>query len=198
MAARPRPCTMSICSWPIEESRLNPLSDWLADQAREQGFQWLLAHADDGVVWGKMRDSRLWTSSTAFSEVSPPLSDLTLQQARLFGPDAELLLWRTDDGWRARIIREGAGEERECYDELYLLWGDHISERQDGFIVLEHSEGLRHAPPVAADEEPPFALRVRHYLGYDDDGQAHVLFSRLVALMKYSAHAGNAERSGAR
>ena len=39
----------------------------------------------------------------AFPEVSPKLRAKTLQQARLFGSDAEVLLWRDGDGaWMAR------------------------------------------------------------------------------------------------
>lgn len=152
----------------------------LSEQARSYGMRWLLAHADDGVIWGDFCDDKLHLSSDAFPEVSPPMRVETLQQARLFGPRAELLLWRDDVIWRARLIHDGTGEPGEYYDEAHLLWGNKEERRKDGFVLLRQGkEGLRHAPPASSTE---VRLTVRHYLAYDEDGQAYVVCSRLVAI----------------
>jgi len=155
----------------------------LAEQARAHGLCWLLAHADDGVIWGEVRADGLHLSGDVFPRISPPLRAVTLQQARLFGPDAELLVWRRDAGWQARLIQDGVGEGGEYYDEAHLLWGDRQEERQDGFVLLRQGqEGLRHAPPLSADAQLPARLQVRHYLAYDPDGQAYIAYSRLVGI----------------
>ncbi len=155
----------------------------LATWAQDHGLCWLLAHADDGVIWGEVRDGNLHLSSDAFPQISPPLRAATLQQARLFGPEGELLVWKEDVGWRVRWIQDGAGDSFGYYDEAHLLWGDREEERQDGFVLLcQGREGLRHAPPLPEGAQPPARLHVRHYLACDPDGQAHIAYSRLVGI----------------
>jgi len=156
----------------------------LAEQAKAYGLHWLLAHADDGVIWGELRTDGLHLSGDAFPGFSPPLRAATLQQARLFGPHAELLLWKDDAAWRARLIQDSAGEGGQYCDETHLLWGDRVEQQQDGFVLLrEGKEGLHHAPPLPQGARLPARLQVRHYLAYDPDGQAFIAYSRLVALV---------------
>ncbi|MCX8024166.1 MAG: CRISPR-associated protein Csx19 [Thermanaerothrix sp.] len=153
----------------------------LAELAKGYGLRWLLAHADDGVIWGELRAGVLCLSSSVFPYFSPPLRALTLQQTRLFGPRSEILLWRDNGHLRARIIQDGIGEEQDYYDEFHLLWGTEVEERKNGFALLrEGREGLRHAPPLPDNAQPPISLKVRHYVAYDADGQAYIAYSRLV------------------
>jgi CRISPR-associated protein (TIGR03984 family) len=155
----------------------------LAELARAYDLRWLLAHADDGVIWGELRADGLHLSGDAFPQISPPLRTATLQQARLFGPQAELLLWEDGADWCARLMRDGTGEDGEYYDETHLLWGNEAEQQQDGFVLLrEGKEGLRHAPPLSQATPLPVRLQVRHYLVYDSDGQAYIAYSRLVAI----------------
>ena len=173
----------SIQSVAIPDRFIREPASVLPELAGEHHLRWLLAHADDGVIWGQTRDNGLHLSSAVFPSISPPLRAKTLQQARLFGPEAELLLWKSEDSWQARIIRDGSGEDGEYYDETHLLWGTDVEEWQDGFALLrEGREGLRHAPPLLENVHLPMHLRVRHYLAYDPDGQAYMAYSRLVAL----------------
>ncbi|MEJ5346112.1 MAG: CRISPR-associated protein Csx19 [Chloroflexus sp.] len=168
---------------PVSMNLETELQSWLDAQARIYQLNWLLAHADDGVIWGKLRNDGLHLSGDAFPDISPPLRAVTLQQVRLFGSAAELLLWRDGSIWQTRVIQDGAGEPCEYYDESHLLWGDRVEERKDGFLLLRQgSEGLRHTPPLPQVAQLPAQLRVRHYLAYDADGQAYVAFSRLIAL----------------
>ena len=51
------------------------------------GTQWLLAHCDDGVVWGRCEQGKWQLSSGPFPDVSPELSAENLQQLRLFGKE---------------------------------------------------------------------------------------------------------------
>lgn len=155
----------------------------LTDLARGYDLRWLLAHADDGVIWGEFRADGLHLSGNAFPNVSPPLRATTLQQARLFGPQAEILLWKDDSAWRGRLIRDDADEVEDALDETHLLWGTDVEDWQDGFALLrEGAQGLRHAPPLPDDVQLPVRLQVRHYVAYDSDGQAYIACSRLIGL----------------
>ena len=162
---------------------------WLLDQAKANNLSWLLAHANDGVIWGEVGSDGLHLSDVLFG---PNLQTKSLQTARLFGETGELLLWRSDDGWKARLVKDGEGEVKEYYDEGQLLWGTDVEKSEDGsilskdgFILLRHgAEGLCHAPPLRLQNanKLPLQLNVRHYLNYDEDGQAYVEFTRLVSI----------------
>lgn len=163
------------------------LRGWLLTQAEPHDLTILLAHADDGVIWGQVVDNALLTSHKIFDDsTSPELRLETLQQARLFGEQAELLLWRTAKGWQARLVKDiSAGEH---YDQSQLLWGNRYVNSRAGFTLVEEGQqGLRHAPPVVApkskfdDKRHPLYLCVRHYLKTDKEtGIVDVALSRLV------------------
>ncbi|GAB4533433.1 MAG: CRISPR-associated protein Csx19 [Anaerolineae bacterium] len=168
------------------------LRAWLARQMSEQ-MPWLLAHADDGVIWGKRQpDGRLVLSSDVFDDparypsVAVKLQAKTLQEARIFGTAGEVRLWRTAEGFEARrLTDEGVGLEA-LSDEEHLLWhqGNPVAVRQEeGFALLqEGAQGQRHAPPVIPQGGQRPKLVMRHYVDYDPEGQAYIALSRLVGV----------------
>lgn len=163
---------------------------WLSARARAD-MRWLLVHADDGVIWGKVhKDGSLTLSSDLFNDadkyptVAVELRAITIQQARLFGPAGELLIWRGDGGFAARRIEDG-GRDLDRIDETYLLWHmgnpTAVDEEAEFALLQEGQRGNRHAPPVIPQRRRP-RLCVRHYIGYDDQDQAYIYLSRLVNL----------------
>lgn len=187
--------------WKISELPVDVLNDsaenkniriWFEAQPAVGEESWLLAFFDDGVVWGKLQDGRLSTSSDAFPYVSPPLRLDCLQEARLFGERAEVRIWREGKDFRAIRIEDEVLAEAEAFDEDYILWGTRIEDNNKGFIlVAEGRQGLRHAVPLDIGENDfrekgftkhPLRLRVRHYIDYDEDGRAFIRISRLFKL----------------
>lgn len=161
---------------------------WLLQKSQEYQVPWLLAHADDGINWGVVRDGALLLSTDFYVAYAPPLRVATLLQVRLFGAAGELYLWRVGADWYGRFL--GAGEEAETLMTHYLLWGNaQEGSGTTGFALLADGvEGLRHAPPLppATKFEPKrqnLCVQVQHYLAYDEDGQAHIAASRLVELL---------------
>lgn len=204
-------------SIPTDElnSRAKEIKVWLEERAKNYDLELLLAHADDGVIWGKIENNNLITSGEVIKktllaqtsqeqaeldaaiEVCPELMTITLQQARLFSENAELLLWRDGDNiFQARLIRDVQGDEKEAaawnesLDESQMLWGTHGTPLSDGFTLLrDGAQGLRHAVPIpvkldAKDKGKvsPLYLTVRHYI--NKEGFARVVASRLVKLEK--------------
>src|SRR5262245_54314992 len=112
---------------PVSSSSLSEVKDWLESQGTILKLRWLLAHADDGVIWGEQRNGRLVICDSLAASVAPELRRQTLQQARLFSPETELLLWRDGDQFRARLMRPPVGGETstftEAIDEPQILWG---------------------------------------------------------------------------
>lgn len=177
------------------------LIHWLESQASEYGLTYLLAHADDGIIWGRFEPgadvSKLKTADEAgFEDVNLPTLRLrTLQQCRLFGPQGEIFMWPgKGGGWRSRHISSDweapyikAGDYIE---EPQLLWGTHGNQRNGFTLLRDGSQGLKHAIPITqdivfdADKSSklthPIRLVVHHYIHYEDDGVARIFLSRLV------------------
>ncbi len=175
----------------VEEFSQDPRV-WLAKRMNAD-MPWLLVHADDGVIWGKRQaNGTLLLSSDVFSDpieypsVAVPLRAITLQQARVFGKAGELLIWRTDEGFAGRMLKNEHMTLEALPDEQHLLWhqGEPVKiDQQAGFALLrEGQQGQRHAPPVIPQGKRRPALTVRHYVDYDDEGQAYIALGRLVGL----------------
>lgn len=182
---------------------MGDVKSWLVDQAKTYKMAspcYLLAHANDGVIWGRLdKNGALLTSYDALAEKTglaiklalPQLRTETLQQARLFNEEAELYIWVDGEGeWNGRYIKDTPEQEGatwyEYFDEPQLLWGTPYREEvAHNFTLLEDgAQGLYHAVPVydpATHEEKRFYLQVRHYL--NQDGFTQVDASRLVALL---------------
>lgn len=176
-----------LTSVPVGSDFTTSPADWMVAQARQFSLRYLLAHADDGVIWGRIDDDGLHPSH-GIAPASPPLRASTLQQARLFSPAGELLLWRDDSGWRARLVADVPGNDDDIIDEDQILWGDTVEDTRDGFtLVREGSQGMRHAVPVVVTAEQlkhhQLRLRVRHYITENEDGEASITLSRLVNLL---------------
>jgi len=178
----------------LEPATIGNIRHWLEGQATVYKLTYLLAHADDGVIWGRVEHNQILTSDGIKPEVSPPLLVDTLQQARIFSPDAELLLWRDgDQAWHARLIRPPhAGEAPtfiEAIDEPQILWGTHTKQLEDGFTLMtDGAQGLCHVVPLTVNgssdgQTRPLRLLVRHYVREDNSGFARIVASRLMKVI---------------
>lgn len=166
------------------------LATWFVKQAKD-GMRFFLAHADDGVIWGRVEGERLTFAGDSHPETPETKVKLrkeTLQRARLFGPSGELYVWRVDSGFRGRLIADGESVSDDCIPDCYWLWGTlgDKGREADGFTLLvEGKQGLRHAPPITGlSKEQRAMLTVRHYVEYDAHDQAYIVGSRLTGLTK--------------
>ncbi|MEG4282711.1 CRISPR-associated protein Csx19 [Microcoleus sp. A006_D1] len=171
------------------------LYNWLQLKAKQYQLQYLLAHADDGVIWGELRgnDKKLVTSGD--DDVFPKLAKFrlcTLQQSRIFGKKAEVMLWKVGQNWKARLIKDEYLSKEDYICEKQILWGTQREgeSKQEFTLVSDGSQGLKYAVPLinipfSQDKKNlyhPIRLLVHHYIDYDDSGVARVYLSRLVDL----------------
>jgi CRISPR-associated protein (TIGR03984 family) len=181
------------------------VENWLQQQiiTKDYQFPYLLAHADDGVIWGRfdVNTGNLVTSKQAFPECNfPSLRLLTLQQCRLFGEAGEIMLWNSDGQWHARLILQSQvlnlleNQQIGVITEEQIIWGTQ-GKINDNFTLLSDGfQGLKHAVPIAVEESyfstnkqelyRPVRLELNHYFSYDKDGIARIFLSRLVSLKK--------------
>jgi CRISPR-associated protein (TIGR03984 family) len=186
------------------------LINWLQQKSSEYKLNYLLAHAEDGVIWGRFdKNYKLRTADLVFNKNNfdidlPKLRLRTLQQCRIFGDNGEILLWKHHEKWQARLIQDDPTIENT--QEEQILWGTQIEKsetgengEQDGFTLLsDGSQGLKHAVPLTelssyfnSDKKKlyrPVRLVVNHYIKYDKfTGVAKIVLSRLVSLKKVNS-----------
>ncbi len=175
----------------VDGLTIDPRS-WLENKAREAKLHYLLAHADDGVMWGKFDDQyQLTLAGDVIDAVKVELRADTLQQARVFDAQGELLIWKAANAFKARQISQEENVNAEYVDEDLILWGTKTVRHGVFTLLSDGEQGLLHAPPATKDEGKGkrLALVVRHYIGYDDEnsieglkneGHAGVILSRLL------------------
>lgn len=163
----------------------------LQKEVAEGNHLYLLAHLDDGVIWGYVTDKTLQLSSQAFPDISPELHAAKLWELRLFGTDGEWHVWRSGEKLFSQTITEGMGNPKAAFDEEYILWGTIADgDSKNGFQpFFESNLGIVHTPPaeVKTSERHSLKLVVRHYVEHDESGAAYVKISRLVDLKKEGA-----------
>lgn len=164
----------------------NPI-DWLRQQLSDGMY--LLAHSDDGIVWGKVVNGVLqFPKFSNYQQAA--FCSVTLQMARLFDHQRQIFLWRAhESAWMACVTADdAAGEKVQYFDEDQVLWGTRVEESDGQFsLVADGSQGLRHAFPTALPRNDfnghhPFRLMVRHYLKADSDGWLRIVNSRLTGI----------------
>jgi len=179
----------TVCLEFFDERAVGPdPAAWLAKHAKPGMI--LLAHADDGVLWGRaMEGGFQWPPSDVHPQAAWRAE--TLQMARLFDDTREIMVWRTGEGaWRARSLTDGTGKSCETLDEAQVMWGTRTEATGGGFTrVTDGEQGLRHAVPLSLpdhdwDSDRPLRLGVRHYLTRDDQGWVRVAKSRLTGLWR--------------
>jgi len=165
------------------------LKEWMQEQSKNHQLNYLFAHAEDGVIWGKFDKNNLTTSGDIFNQLAK-LQLHSLQQCRIFGERCEVMLWKVGKIWKSRSITDA--NNPDCLsDEHQILWGTKPEQEKDGFtLVADGQEGLRHAVPLvnipfnqSKNLYRPLRLIVRHYLEEDKDtGIVRIYLSRLVNL----------------
>jgi CRISPR-associated protein (TIGR03984 family) len=167
------------------------LKEWIERQM-QAGRNFLLAHCDDGVIWGRRGTDKLLTSYDLAPEISPLLRLTTVQQLFVFGADetewrGEARLWRGERSWEESIVTQNP--TNDCFDEDQVLWGTEVVtlDNPQGFTRVreKQQQGLEQVVPVEVTEEQlqqrRLKLRVRHFIQRDDEtGEARIYLSRLV------------------
>ncbi|MGC8794096.1 MAG: type III-D CRISPR-associated protein Csx19 [Bryobacteraceae bacterium] len=180
----------------LDRDACERLLKWLrgegsAPERTPEDLRWALAHSDDGVTWGRYeRDRSRWLlSSQAAPRLSPSVRRDWLQQLRLFGPSAEVLMWRDGDALRGRVMRDDGRAIVEALrpsEESRILVGEYVvGELPDGFTHVGDRAGLQQVLPLAVTKEDlqrrQARLKVRHYWQEDPEtGAVRIAATRLV------------------
>jgi CRISPR-associated protein (TIGR03984 family) len=154
------------------------------------GGNWLLAHCDDGVTWGRFDEGKWRLGSDVYPDLCPRPTELNLQELRVFSHGEEVLLWRVAGGFRGRVVRDGPALDRDDplrhHEVGQVLLGDRVLDRADGFTRVGDGSGAEQALPLVLEREPAAhrpRLLLRHFFARDEStGAVRVAVTRLLDL----------------
>ena len=152
------------------------------------GDAWVLGHVTDGVLWGKVYQTKLILANDADPSFGPSLDKNRLLDLRIFSPEKELRIWRQHGKLHGCLVHENTSKGY-CYgyDEYQVF----VSAKRDGqaaadgviFSRLRGPSGQTHAMPVDWDGTgQKWRLKVRHYLNAAETGMLTVTESRLLEI----------------
>ncbi len=180
-------CTVNLVDCALERADLTfPEGDLRAALCilwhDQDGF--LLGHAYDGLIWGRLRNGGIELATDYFAKVGALLRAETLLDLRLFNAAEELRIWRAERRLQlCRLTENLKGKDFVGYqDRTYGLLGKPRNPVPQAapFVVFEGPAGQCHAPP---GDPVPRSLAVRHYLESDlATGLLRVAEHRLLGL----------------
>lgn len=148
---------------------------------------------DNGVIWGTFTPDGLVLSSDVYPQLSPEPLLITLQQARLFGPLAELFICSVGGTLKASLLQghDPLAQQQPMlyFNDRQLLWGSEIVKPyQSAFTLVQEGEcGFPQALPLEITESQLAGARatlaVRRYIDYSPNNRAYVKYSRLLDLV---------------
>jgi len=149
------------------------------------GAAWLLARADDGVIWGMIANGELRVGGDERPGEVRPLRRETVQDLKVFSPEGELRLWRRDAELRAALVTTADAPPGQHFvtaeDRSFPLLGSPDNGQQPGsFSRYRGGAGQQHFVPVF--DLPPLWLDARFYYAATDSGVLRMFEYRLLSL----------------
>jgi len=136
-----------------------------------------LFYLDHEVVWAKITAGKIHSLETDEIKV------VTIQKARIFNDDRELLIIRQANGnYRTRLRIDGSGKPATVLEDRQVLLGASIEQANGGFSYLDESAGSSGWVPVEIKADGRAALITRSYIEYAGDLLAGYADHRIVAI----------------
>ncbi len=132
---------------------------------------WVLVYAHSEIILEKL------------SNISDKVNNLNfkdIKEARVFNKNDELKIWKYSGEIKSRLFSEKKQNDYKVYDEKMLLWGDKIKNN----ILEESGKGMEIKFPFNIGKyQTPFAVNVKNYYKYDDNGLIIFYDARLVNIV---------------
>lgn len=154
----------------------------IVDEYIQSGY--VIAYLHYKVLIGKVKDKVL-----AFyrGETFDPKYLLKL---RAFNEEKEVYLWRRTEGeFHVRFRIDGKGSKTDVVDAEQILWGTSSRVLGDGWTLLSENRGVELILPgnfeAFKDDkgEKRVKLKTRHYVGYNELGQAGYVDCRFMNII---------------
>ncbi len=144
----------------------------------------IVAYLDYTVLLGRYRNS-------AFEFVDSHSLDTNfkyVQRLRIFNKDEELLIWRSENGFKGRYRRDYEGDEMDVVDAEQVLFGTDADDLKNRFTKLFEKRGTEIILPfpfVELDvkdktEGKRIFIQTRNYIDYNKACQATYVDCRFM------------------
>ncbi|MFN3739310.1 MAG: CRISPR-associated protein Csx19 [Thermodesulfovibrionales bacterium] len=153
----------------------NGLKDFISEHFKEDGL--IVTYLDYAVLLGYFREGK-WLFYN-----NSDIEERYLQRLRLFNNKKELYIYRTPEGFRARLRVDEEGERTYVVDAEQLLWGTR-AEKLGDFTKLTEDRGTTLIVPmkdISVDKKKKrLFLKTRNYIGYTPFHQATYIDCRFI------------------
>jgi len=153
---------------------------------------WFIAYLFHRVVIGKVVDKRFVYYK---QEDKKDVALSNIQKLRVFNKDAELFVWRTNQGkYKARLRKDDVGEEQGVVDARQVMFGTEAKPVNETYSCLTEKRGTEIILPLKDlgiedskinDGKGRLCIHTRSYIGYIDDMQVTYEDVRFVEFVMY-------------
>jgi len=152
----------------------------LQELFKDDGY--IIVYLDHAVLMGYFRDGKC-----VFHE-NEEIEEKYLLRLRLFNELKELYVWRSPEGFKARLRIDGEGEESPVVDAHQVLWGTRAKPLGE-FTELTEDRGTRLVVPLKNlsidDKKKRLFIRTRNYVGYTENHQATYIDCRFMGFASF-------------
>lgn len=166
---------IEIKSIPTRFDAVDNIADLLTNDLKADAK--VVAYLDYKVLIGTCKNGTICFHNDV------PLDLSFVQRMRVFNKDAELFVWRTEDGLRARLREDREGTTVDVVEATQVLFGTR-SKPLDGFTKLKEDRGTEIILPGGfildeKNDKKRVAVKTRNYIDYPS-GQATYVDCRFV------------------
>lgn len=164
-------------SVPVTMNSQEDFEKILADNFKGVGT--VVAYLDYAVMIGNFNGSKM-----EFPGYDSKFDSAFIQKLRLFNKDKELFVWRTSEGFKARLRTDGDGAEINVIEAEQIVLGTDVEIGSD-YSVLKEKRGTRIILPLnnlnVDEKKKRLKIKTRNYVGFDEEtGQAGYCDCRFV------------------
>lgn len=152
---------------------------------------WFIAYLFHRVVIGRVVDKQF----VYYKQDDKDVMLSNVQKLRVFNKDAELFVWRTNQGiYKARLRTDSEGKEQGVVDANQVLFGTKVEIIDQKYSILKEDRGTEIILPLKdlgisdSDinaEKGRLCVHTRSYIGYIDDMLASYEDVRFVEFVMY-------------
>ena len=126
------------------------LRNWLASIWGDAGEAWVLGYADDGVIWGKVKERQLLVAADEDVPGAAKLRMETLHSLEMFNVSQQIHLQSNGDGYQITHISETVCNYSDgfAFDEEQFLLGAFGEEKDDDdyrLIISRQNSEIQYA-----------------------------------------------------
>lgn len=170
-------CQYDNNSWDNTEEIISFLNSYISQNENT----YFVAYLYNTVLIGNFK--------SVFQAYNKHISNDLLINLRVFNENEEVYIWKQDNNtfsWRYR--KDSNGEQVYVVDVKQVIWGTTAEQKESGWSRLYEKRGIELIVPIEQskvdDKKNRLKILTRHYIDYNEIGQAGYSDTRIVKFIK--------------